>query len=94
MSQNEIDKHAAKPRTDVRRKDYEITDQEAIKTLLAEAIVRSKPAGHHVLGLAQRVMPEPLAVDRQAMHAAVSEQQAMLAVGRSHDVAGVLMCAL
>jgi len=36
MKQNDVEKHAAKPRAEVRRKDYELTDQEAIKQLLAE----------------------------------------------------------
>ena len=39
-------------------------------------------------------MPELAAVGGQAMDAAVSEQEAVLSVGRPHDVAGVLMCSL
>jgi nitroimidazol reductase NimA-like FMN-containing flavoprotein (pyridoxamine 5'-phosphate oxidase superfamily) len=37
MKNEEIDKHASKPRADVRRKDYEITDPAEIKRLLTES---------------------------------------------------------
>ena len=36
MKDSEIDKHASKPRAEVRRKDYEITDPAEIKKLLSE----------------------------------------------------------
>ncbi|MBN2045913.1 MAG: pyridoxamine 5'-phosphate oxidase family protein [Anaerolineales bacterium] len=36
MDQNEVEKHAAKPRAEMRRKDYELTDPTAIKKLLAD----------------------------------------------------------
>lgn len=50
MKNKEIEKHAAKPQAEVRRSDYEITDQDQIRKLLAEG-------GFGVLATAHKNQP-------------------------------------